>query len=238
MLLLLGKAGAAGAALKDLAEELQDAKPAVLRCLNALIEFGFAEQVARGRYRLGPSIFSLARSDGAVQVEVARWRSVLEEIADTLGQTIYLVRRAGLDVVIVDMQVGTSPVQALISGIGGRLPMGIGAGSVSILATLDRADWADIVRRNAKKYPNWKLDTEIVSKQVEQATVRGHAYDSGLLIPECAGLAVPIRERGQYESDLSLTLSVPKSFFDIHQPADVAGRIRNIIEKTQGRSRA
>lgn len=236
MLLLLGRAGVEGAALKDLAEELDDAKPPVLRCLQSLIEFGFAEQVARGRYRLGPSIFSLARSEGAVQVEIARWRSVLDELAEGLGQTVYLVRRAGFDITVVDKQVGTSPVQALVSAIGGRLPMGVGAGSIAILSTFDRPKWMEIVKRNAAKYSKWNLDADIVSKHVDQATIRGYAYDSGLLIPELAGLSVPIRERGQYESDLSLTMSVPIRFFEINQPSEIAAKVRHIIERTQGRA--
>lgn len=234
MLLLLGKSGATGAPLKDLAEELNDAKPAVLRCLNSLIEFGFAEQVARGRYRLGPTIFSLARSESAVQVEVTRWHSVLEEVVETFGQSVALVRRAGMEVVIVDKLVGTSPVQALVAQIGGRLPMGIGAGSVAILSSLDRSDWTEIVKRNAAKYAKWKFDAEMVAKHVEQAVVRGFSFDSGLLIAECAGLAVPIRERGQYRSDLALTLSVPRAFFEVNQPAQVASAISNIIEARQG----
>jgi DNA-binding IclR family transcriptional regulator len=234
MLLILGKSGVSGVALKDLAEELEDAKPAVLRCLNSLIEYGFAEQVARGRYRLGPSIFSLARTEGAVQVEVARWRSLLEEVVQAFGQSAVLVRRAGLEVVVVDKLVGTSPVQALVVSIGGRLPMGIGAGSVAILSSLDREDWEQIVKRNAARYPKWNFDSDLVVKHIEQAVVRGFSFDSGLLIPECAGLAVPIRERGRYSSDLSVTMSVPKSFFEANQPAEVAGRIRSIIERNQG----
>ncbi|WP_374618759.1 IclR family transcriptional regulator [Devosia sp.] len=233
MLLLLGKSGAAGAPLKELAEELEDAKPAVLRCLNSLIEFGFAEQVSRGRYRLGPTIFSLARSESAVQVEVARWHSVLDEVVETFGQSVALVRRAGMEVVIVDKLVGTSPVQALVTQIGGRLPMGIGAGSVAILSSLDHPDWAEIVQRNSEKYPKWNFDAEMVAKHVEQAVVRGFSFDSGLLIPECAGLAVPIRERGQYESDLALTLSVPRAFFEANQPTQVASRLKSIIDARQ-----
>ncbi len=230
MLLMLGRAGVSGAALKDLAAELGEAKPPVLRCLNSLIEYGFAEQVARGRYRLGPSIFSLARTKSAVEIEVARWRSVLEEVVEHLGQTVSLVRRAGLNVVVVDKQVGTSPIQALVDDIGGRLPMGIGSGSVSILATMDQSDWTEIVRRNSDKYPNWNLDADVVAKHVKKASVQGFSHDVGLLIPECAGLAVPIRERGRYESSLSLVLSVPRSFFDLHEASDVAHQMKSIIE--------
>jgi len=232
-LLLLGRSGVNGLSLKELSEEIGDAKPAMLRCLSALIEYGFAEQVSRGRYRLGPSIYSLARSESAVNVEVATWRSSLVEIAESFGQTVYLVRRAGLDVVVVDMQVGTSPVQALTSGIGGRLPMGIGAGSVAILGTLDPANRTDIILRNAPKYARWKLGAERITSHVEQAAARGYASDIGLFIPECGGLAVPIRERGHYEAGMSLTLSAPNSFFEMHQPSVVAAKIKQIIQHVQ-----
>ena len=229
-LILLGKAGVEGKALKEISSELDAAKPSVLRCLNALIESGFAEQIARGRYRLGPAIFSLARSESAVEIEVDHWRPVLEEVVEAYGQTVYLVRRAGRNVLVADKLVGTAPIQALVSDIGGRLPMGLGTGSVAILASLDQADWRKIVEQNAKKYADWGIEVNEVAELVQRASIQGFVYDMEVFIPECAGIAVPIRDPGRYEANLALTLSSPASFLMKNKPAEVAGRIKSIIE--------
>lgn len=229
LLLELGKAGSAGASLLEIAEALGQTKPTLLRSINSLIDYGFIEQVARGRYRLGPSIYSLARVESAVILDVASWRPVLERLASTFGQTIYLVRRAGLDVVVIDMQVGSAPVQALTSGIGGRLPMGIGSGSLAIMATLDPDDQDAMISANAPRYAHWNLTAPVVTEIVKKATVNGHASDVGLIIPECGGIGVPIREQGRYIATMSIVLSAPLLFFSQNSIADVAKEIKKAI---------
>jgi DNA-binding IclR family transcriptional regulator len=232
-LLELGRAGVAGITLKDLAAAVGDPKPAMLRCLQALLEYGFAEQVARGRYRLGPSIYSLAKAENAVHVEVAKWRSALALLAEKLGQTMYLARRAGLDVVVIDMEIGSSPVQALSSGIGGRLPMGIGSGSLAIVSTLDPQVRSQIIATNADRYSQWKLDVATVTRYVDQAAPRDYSCDVGLIIPDVGGLAVPIRERGQYSAVMALGMTAPKSFFDTHNHGAIADEIKKVISRVQ-----
>lgn len=232
-LLELGRAGAEGTTLKNLATAVGDPKPAMLRCLSALLEYGFAEQVARGRYRLGPSIYSLAKAESAVHVEVAKWRPALVLLAEKLGQTMYLVRRAGMDVVVIDMQIGTSPVQALTNGIGGRLPMGIGSGSLAIVSTLDPQARSEIIATNAHRYSQWTLDAAIVARYVEEAVPRDYSCDVGLIIRDWGGLAVPIRERGEYAAAMSLTMTAPKSFFDTHHHGVVAAEIKKVISRVQ-----
>lgn len=229
-LILLGKAGVEGMALKEISADLKAAKPSVLRCLNALIESGFAEQVTRGRYRLGPAIFSLARSETAIETEVDHWRPVLEEVVEAFGQTVYLVRRAGKNVVVADKQIGTAPIQALVSDIGGRLPMGLGTGSVAILSTFDEVDWRQIVEQNSEKYADWGVKIDEVAELVKTASIQGYVYDMEIFIPDCAGIALPIRDPGRYDANLALTLSSPSSFLRRNKPSDVAGRIKSIIE--------
>jgi DNA-binding IclR family transcriptional regulator len=229
LLLELGKAGSTGAALQDIAAALAQPKPTLLRGINSLIDYGFIEQVGRGRYRLGPSIFALARTESAAALDVANWQSVLDQLAATFGQTFALVRRAGYDVVVVDKRVGGAPVQALISEIGDRLPMGIGSGSLAILATLDPADQVATISANARRYNGWNIGVDEVTEIVRRATVNGHASDLGLVIPECGGIGVPIHERGRYIATMSIVLSAPLQFFSQNNVIDVADRIKQAI---------
>lgn len=229
LLLELGKGGASGISLQELASAFDQPKPTLLRTINSLIEHGFAEQVARGRYRLGPSIYALARTESAVVSDVASWRPVLEKLARTFGQTIHLVRRAGWDVVIIDMQLGDAPVQVLSSGIGGRLPMGIGSGSLAILASLDTHDQEAIISANAMRYAQWSLNAERVAEIVKRATIDGHSSDVGLIIPDCGGIGVPIREGGRYTANTSITLTAPLRFFSENKVAVVAEQMKREI---------
>lgn len=229
VLLELGKVGSAGASLQAIAEMLRQTKPTLLRSINSLIDHGFVEQVSRGRYRLGPSIFALARVESAVVLDVANWQRVLDKLASTFGQTFALVRRAGLDAVVIDRRVGGAPVQALVSEIGGRLPMGIGSGSVAILATLDPDDQDATILANARRYSRWNIASSQVIEMVRKATADGYASDLGLVIPECGGIGVPIHERGRYTATMSIALSAPRQFFSQNKIRDVASKIKKEI---------
>lgn len=229
LLLELGKGGSSGAPLLDIADALGDAKPTLLRTIKSLVDHGFVEQVSRGRYRLGPSIYALARVESAVVLDVASWRPVLEQLAAEFGQTIHLVRRAGLDVVVIDLQVGNAPVQALTSGIGGRLPMGIGSGSLAILGSFDKQEREAVISANEHRYSDWGLGKDKVLEIVMRAHLDGHSSDVGLIIPECGGIGVPICEPGTYAAGMSITLSAPLQFFKENNIADVAGRMKRAI---------
>jgi DNA-binding IclR family transcriptional regulator len=229
LLLELGKAGSAGAPLLEIADALGQTKPTLLRSIKSLIDYGFVEQVARGRYRLGPSIFSLARAENAAVLDIANWTSVLDKLARTFGQTFSLVRHAGLDVVVLDKRVGGAPVQALMSEIGGRLPMGMGSGSVAILTTLDPDDRDAIIAANARRYAKWNLTAAQVTEIVRKATVNGHVSDLGHMIPECGGIGVPIHERGRYTATMSIALSAPLQFFSQNRIPDVAKEMKKAI---------
>ena len=229
LLLELGKSGSHGASLQEVAEALRQTKPTLLRGINSLIDYGFVEQVSRGRYRLGPSIYALARAESAVALDVATWRRVLEKLADDFGQTIHLVRRAGLDVVVIDMQVGNAPVQALAGGIGGRLPMGIGSGSLAIMGTLDPLDQDAMLSSNEARYARFGLGLSRVSEIVKRASADGHSSDVGLIIPECGGIGVPIREPGRLAASMAITLSAPLEFFSKNQIFNVAKAMKLAI---------
>jgi DNA-binding IclR family transcriptional regulator len=75
VLLALGEAGLGGMALRDLAQTVGEAKPALHRTLTAMIRHGFVEQPQdRGNYRLGPAIFALSRRESSAAERVRRGR--------------------------------------------------------------------------------------------------------------------------------------------------------------------
>lgn len=231
LLLELGKSGSAGSTLQDVATALGEHKPTLLRTITSLTDQGFVEQVARGRYRLGPSIYALARVESAVAKDAVTWRPVLERLAERFGQTMHLVRRAGSDVVVVDMQVGSAPVQVLTSGIGGRLPMGIGSGSLAILSTFTPEEQRAIIAGNASRYERFGVHEADVTEIVRRSVVAGYASDVGLIIPECGGIGVPINEGGRYIATMSITLTAPLLFFSQNDVADVAHVMRRQISQ-------
>lgn len=229
VLIELGRAGEEGTSLGDLAGGLGEAKPAVHRTLTALSRHGFVETIARGRYRLGPAIHALARQPSAAAATVRRWRPVLMQTAARFGHTVYLVGRAGANAIVLDMEVGSAPVQALTDGIGGRLPLGLGPGPAAILSTFDPALRDVVLASNEAAYRRHGADPATIRAFVEDAVTVGHARDLGLFIASCGGVALPVREENA-EASAAITVAAPLAFFTPDRIDDVVQTLGRDIE--------
>lgn len=134
----LGKADSAGLTLSEIADAIGDAKSAVHRALSGLVHYGFVEQTSRrGRYKLGPAIYALSAKPNSIRDIVRVVKPALIEITRHSGGSSYLLARAGADSLCLDMEEGPLPTQSMVKGIGGRIPMGVGAASICMLAGMD-----------------------------------------------------------------------------------------------------
>ena len=89
-------------------------------------EFGLVRQAGRrGNYRLGPAIYALANQTPSIQDMVTAIRPVLISISAETGLSSFLMVRSGLDAVCLDFESGVLAAQALVTGVGGRLPLGV-----------------------------------------------------------------------------------------------------------------
>jgi DNA-binding IclR family transcriptional regulator len=93
-------------------------------------------------YHLGMEVYLLA--DTARQFFIRdQFRSVLEQIAKKTEDTVFLLIRSGNDVLCIDRMEGKFPIRLMTIDVGVRKPLGIGAGSLSLIAFLSD--------RNSKK---------------------------------------------------------------------------------------
>ncbi len=167
----LGKSGSSGMTLAEIAEAVGDAKSAVHRALSGLVHYGFVEQTSRrGRYKLGPAIFALSARPNSVRDMVRLMKPALIEITQKTGGATYLLARAGTDSLCLDMEEGPTPTQSLVNGIGGRIPMGVGAGSVCMLAEMDAKARDALIAANEHR-----LSPYTSRPQIEEA-VRFHHH--------------------------------------------------------------
>lgn len=228
-MLAIAPHGAAGIALGELAAEMAEAAPALHRTLTALAKFGFVESHGRGRYRLGPAIFALAQLDGSMTDRLTQWRPLLIETVARYGCSAYLVERAGMDTVVLDMHVGTAPLQALTSGIGARLPLGLGPGATAILITLDGPTRELILEQNAAAYEARGFSLAHIHAFVHDALARGYALDRAQFVPECGGVALPIRNRGG-QASAAISASAPVSFLTDQRVAEIVRELQRGID--------
>ena len=175
ILIALGNAGPGGLSLTELATTTEDAKSAVHRALTGLARYGFVEQSGRrGNYRLGSTIFALSRRMPGFADLVELLRPALISISARTGSSSFLMARSGLDAVCLDMQMGPALVQPLLSGIGGRLPLGVSHAGICMLARLDRQSRETIIEINRPQYDKWNIEMPTIRAEIEMFLQTGY----------------------------------------------------------------
>jgi len=194
VLKILGRGDGGGMRLTDVAAAIGLNQPSTHRALKALIAEGFVEQVAGSRkYRLALEFFVLAaragQSDGLRNVA----RPALLRLSATLGDTVFLLVRNGFDAVCLDRVEGPFPIRSFTGDIGGKVPLGIGQGSLAILANLPDDEREAVIRFNIPRLlDRGFLDEVGLRMQVDHVRQLGWASLNTGLIPGMAGVGVPI----------------------------------------------
>lgn len=194
LLRVLAAADPTGIRLKDVAEAAGCSQPTAHRALQDLIAEGFAEQVAGGkRYRLALDFFVLAARAGLAGGLRDLARPVMLRLSSTLNDTVFLLVRNGYDAVCLDRIEGPFPIRSFTGDIGGKVPLGLGQGSLAILAHLPEAEREAVIRFNVPRLlDRGFLDEAGLRMALEQARAQGWVNLNTGLIPGMAGLGVPV----------------------------------------------
>jgi DNA-binding IclR family transcriptional regulator len=177
VLRLLAGAGRRGIALTDLSKTAGLPHPTVHRILKQLIaERLVCRTDGAGLYRLGELTYELGLA-AAEQYDIrGPCRPILAELADEVGDTVYLTLRSGPDAVCVDRYEGSSTIRLLTLEIGTRRPLGMGAGGLAILSALPEEQRQQVMETLALD-PRLltHVTPEAMQRQVERARRVGFA---------------------------------------------------------------
>ncbi|MDH5535470.1 MAG: IclR family transcriptional regulator, partial [Betaproteobacteria bacterium] len=142
-------------------------------------------------------------------------------------------QRSGLDAVCVDRHEGTFPIKTFTLEIGMRRPLGVGTGSLAILAALPEDEIRQIVGANAPRLPEYGLTPGSLMAQVKSAQRHGYAVREA---PTLAG----VRSLGQALHNQSgipfaaLSISAISSRMNDKRVAELAGLLKSetrLVEK-------
>ncbi|MDR2856540.1 MAG: helix-turn-helix domain-containing protein, partial [Novosphingobium sp.] len=135
-----------GASLSRVAQATNLNASTTFRILRSLTEERMLRYDERERhYHLGLLAFELGLvTQGQSQVQ-NRWRETIESISRRTRLTTYLMARSDREAVCLLCAQGTMVIRAMPMDVGQRLPLGIGAGSLALLATLDDEELARIL---------------------------------------------------------------------------------------------
>lgn len=183
-----------GMRLIDLAKTLGLSQPSTHRLLQSLITEGIVEQLPdRKSYQLSLEFFSMAarsrRRDGILSIA----RPALLRLSATFNDTVFLLVRSNFDAVCLDRIEGPFPIRSFTGDIGGKVPLGIGQGSIAILAFLPEEEREAIIRFNMPRILD-RASIDEVDLRIKIADVHRHgaARMNFDMIEGMAGLGVPI----------------------------------------------
>ena len=190
----IARFGPSGARLIDLSHAVGLARPTTHRIVQGLIAEMMVVQNARTkRYQLGPLIFELglATTQRSTLPEVCR--PTLRRLAELTHDTIYLVVRSGFDVVCLDRAEGSYPIRAVTLDVGGRRPLGLGAGGVALLATFPDEEVRQVIDHHCGSGPSYDgVTAEMLWRAVADARREGCGRNQESMAPGIRGIGAAI----------------------------------------------
>jgi DNA-binding IclR family transcriptional regulator len=194
LLRLLASADSKGLRLKDIADAVGLPRPTTHRMLASLIAEGMVERGAGAKhYRLGLDLFVLAARAGNPMNLRELCRPTLLRLTGSLGETIFLLVRSGFDAVCIDRTAGPLPIRSFTGDIGGSVMLGIGQGSMAILAHLTPGEQDEVIRYNLPRMRDFAgFDEGFLRAEIAHVRALGYSDGAQGLIPGMAGLGAPI----------------------------------------------
>jgi DNA-binding IclR family transcriptional regulator len=172
-------------------------KPTVHRLLTALSRARFVEQDPQSqRYFLGQESHILgALASARFSIHRLAMPS-LTRLAQSSADAAFLSLRREEQSVCLHREDATAPVRNYALQPGDCHPLGVGAGSLAILAALDDAEVEEVLSCNAELLAqSYRLLTApVLRRLVERARQRGYALNDGRVFPGSWAVGVPIRD--------------------------------------------
>jgi DNA-binding IclR family transcriptional regulator len=169
-------------------------KATALRILDILAREGFVErEEGTKNWALGAEAYLLGTAASRRHKLRERARPALVRLAAETADTVLLSVRSGLEAVCIDREIGGYPIRANYVDIGSRRPLGVGAGSMALLAWLPDAEIdavLTLIKPQLVVYP--KINVKLLEREAEQSRARGYTVVLNQIIPRMGGIGVPV----------------------------------------------
>lgn len=184
--------------LTDIAQTTGLDKATVLRLLEALALEGFVVRDPQTKlYAPGPELLltgvaALARFDPRALVHPSLLR-----LAGTFEDTAILSLPSGFESLCADLELGRFPIRANYLEVGHRRLLGVGAGSLALLAWMPERERAAVmptieahIQVNSARYP--RISRRLLEEKGAEARERGYVVLLDVVVDRMGGIAVPV----------------------------------------------
>ena len=202
-----------GLAVQDICTRLNAPRVSVHRLLANLMMLGWVERDDARRYHLGVAAWRGGVRANRIFDLANLASSSLDAIETELEDTTFLLRRNGAEATCIARREGTYLLKFLVMDGGVSYPMGVGAGSLAILAHLSPEEFEQtlkVTERKLKSYPRTNL--ELIRSAAEETRRRGFAVTNGFIVASAAAVAVAIFDHERAPIGSLACVAAPERF--------------------------
>ena len=206
VLTALAANSAEGLRLTDVVNGTSLGKATVHRVLSGLVAHGLVDQdKGSGRFFLSLKLIGWAMAAGD-RFGLARLAAPsLARLAKRTEDTIYLSLRSGDEAICIERREGPFPIKTLTLRVGDRRPLGVGAGSLAMLAFLPDDEVEQVIAAQGAEQARFGIDEMTMRDMIATARRLGYTLNDERLIPGMSAVGVPIRRpNGQPFAALSV----------------------------------
>lgn len=229
----LAEASEQGLRLTDVIEKTGLGPAVVHRLLAGLTAYGFIDHdKSSNRYFVGLKMVSWTAASTDRYGLAPFVDDELTLLCESTADTVYFSLPSARDSVCVDRREGSYPIKTLTLSVGDRRPLGIGAGSLALLAFQPDEDVELIVSEDADRREPFGISTQLLTEMISRTRDSGFALIEGHLIPGMSGLAVPIRDsKGSAVAALSVAAITTRLSGD--RLAEVTTGLKSAAERVE-----
>lgn len=195
VLRLLTRVGPGGLRMGEIGHRIELNKATAIRLTRTLVDEGFVlHDRASGRYRLGPEAFAVGLA-AEPSYELQRLAAAtLRALAAESGDTVFFTVLHGYESICLSRDEGDFPIRNQLIKAGDRWPLGVGAGSCAILASLSDEEIDDVLKRNtalrAERFP--RCSDAAIWKLIRQTRDRGYCVQPGMVFEDSWAVGVVV----------------------------------------------
>jgi len=200
----------------------------VHRILSALALEGFLSYDSVSKlYHLGIELHHIGMEAHHFSI-CERYHSVIEKIAEQTEDTVFLLIRSGNDVLCLDRVEGCFPIRTMTIEIGARRPLGIGVGSLALIAFLSKEEFETVLSDNQDRYPDYNgLTKKDIAKLAKKSQNDGFIVSKGLFHEGVTSVGVPVKDRhGKIVA--AITVAAIDKRMDPSRRKEIAGLVSQI----------
>jgi DNA-binding IclR family transcriptional regulator len=196
----LAEGCASGLRLVDVMQMTGLGRASAHRVLSGLVAHGLAEHDRRAsRYFLG-TVFLQWVVTARERFDLSRLiEPALVRLCDKTQDTVYLTSRAGDEAVCVYRREGAFPIKALTLDVGDRRPLGVGTGSLALLAFLPDPEIERLLQEQKDARAPYMFDLRTLRRLIAEARTNDYAFNDIHILPSMSaiqgmsGIALPVR---------------------------------------------